>query len=338
MPKDMFQQQLGKGPLQALYYLYGEESYKVERAIDQIEEKVFGSKSSKSEMEGMSFNRDLFDAQQVEPEKIQSAVRTFPFMADRRVVLLKNVDKAKTSLLESLLSLIEDPVESTVFVMTGQGCDARKKFFKALKKKKAVFEFKKIYENELDVWIYDFLTKENKKADPEVVQFLMDMVGTDLGALRNEITKLCLFVEPRQEIQLEDVEKSLVRTKLSTIFQFLDALGRKDRTEAIGRAEEMLRQSEEPLFMLSMIARHLKQLWLASGMIAEGRSEKEIGSSLGLHPRFRSGLLRQAKNFKERDFGRLLEICNQCDRDLKSSPLKGDSIFMSAFIQMSEDI
>jgi DNA polymerase-3 subunit delta len=336
MPRDGFHQQLKGAPLRSLYYLYGEEAYKVEEAVKLINQKLFGENFGDTEKDGLSFNRDLFDAQQVEPEKIQSAVRTFPFMAERRLVLLKNVDKAKTPLLESLLPLIEDPVETTTFVMTGQGMDARKKFFKALKKQKAVFEFKKIYENELSDWICDFLEEEEKTAEPDVIQFLMEMVGTDLGNLRNEITKLCLYVEPRDEIRLEDVEKSLVRTKLSTIFQFLDALGRKDRAETVGRAEEMLRQSEEPLFMLSMVARQLKQLWLAAGLMAEGRSEKEVGSSLGLHPRFRSVLLRQAKNFKDKDFGRLFEICNQCDRDLKSSPLKGDSIFMSALIQMSE--
>ena len=56
-------------------------------------------------------------------------------------------------------------------------------------------------------WAKYLIQEKNKIADSEVISFLVDIAGDSIVHLNNEITKICLLIEPRKQIKVEDLEQ-----------------------------------------------------------------------------------------------------------------------------------
>ena len=56
-------------------------------------------------------------------------------------------------------------------------------------------------------WAKYLIGEKNKTADPKVISYLIDMAGESIVHLNNEINKICIFIEPRKNIEIQDLEQ-----------------------------------------------------------------------------------------------------------------------------------
>jgi len=84
---------------------------------------------------------------------------------------------------------------------------------------------------------------------------------------------------------------------------------------------QMTRAREPGIRIVAMLMRHLRQLWSASELLAEGAGEKTIAREVGIHPFFARDLVQQARRLDPATFRRTHAALCQADRDLKRSPL-----------------
>src|SRR5262245_24774538 len=111
-------------------------------------------------------------------------------MSPRRFVLYRGVDELKDKDWEGLFPLLENPVESTVLVLTCEALDKRKKAFKRLAEKAVTVELKRPYENQILEWIDYLAHRLGLFVSREAAQMLRQFVGTNLTELNNELMKL----------------------------------------------------------------------------------------------------------------------------------------------------
>ena len=55
-------------------------------------------------------------------------------------------------------------------------------------------------------WAKYLIKEKNKTADSKVLLNLVDIAGESIVHLNNEINKLCLLIEPRTQIKIEDLD------------------------------------------------------------------------------------------------------------------------------------
>jgi DNA polymerase-3 subunit delta len=67
-----------------------------------------------------------------------------------------------------------------VLLLTADKIDARRKFYQILKKSGKVFEFKKIYENQLPTFVRDLAKSFNVTLTSEGLKLFCKRVGTNL--------------------------------------------------------------------------------------------------------------------------------------------------------------
>ena len=84
------------------------------------------------------FNFDMIYGDQSDGSQIISFANSLPMMAERRVVIVKSVQKLSVKSKDVLLSYVNDPLLSTCLVLTAQQIDKRQSFYSKLIKK-AVF-------------------------------------------------------------------------------------------------------------------------------------------------------------------------------------------------------
>ena len=140
------------------------------------------------------FNLDVRSAQQLEPEDVLSLCTTLPMMAERRVVVVRDVEawKRKTRGKKAVLGYLEKPIPETVLILV-QGPGAETKDDKPdadLLKLAYTIEFDELTVEEAARWVAREAATLGVTFAPGAEQHLLKVVGTDLGALRSELQKL----------------------------------------------------------------------------------------------------------------------------------------------------
>src|SRR5215204_2349412 len=103
---------LNKGDLASVYYFFGPEDVLKDEAVRSILEKTLDPSLR-------DFNFDQRSAAQLDPDDVDALCNTLPMLADRRVVLLRDVEswKRKTKARTQFLKYLERPSTETIVIM-----------------------------------------------------------------------------------------------------------------------------------------------------------------------------------------------------------------------------
>ncbi|HEY5370390.1 MAG TPA: DNA polymerase III subunit delta [Hanamia sp.] len=215
-----------KNVFKPIYWLEGEEEYFIDEIMEYAEKKILSEADA-------SFNQTVFYGKDANWADIINSCRRYPMFAERQVVLLKEAQQMKD--VEKLESYIENPLSSTIFVVSykGKTLDGRGKFSKLIKKKGEVFLSKKIYENQLPGWISGYLQTNGFKITPKALNLIVDHIGNDLSRIVNEIDKLSLNIGNEKNVTEDDIEKYIGISKEYNIFELQNAFSKKDNGKVI---------------------------------------------------------------------------------------------------------
>ncbi|MGK2944497.1 MAG: DNA polymerase III subunit delta [Desulfuromonadales bacterium] len=303
---------LQAGSLPGLILLYGQESYFVEEGLQAIRNAVVRP-------EDRDFNLTQFHGRDFKAIDVVEQARTFPVFADRRLVIIKNVHEASADQLDGLLTYIEDPVPETVLLLTAEKIDARRKIFQVLKKTGTTIEFKKIYENQLPTFVRDLAKSFNVTLTGEGLKLFCKRVGTNLVEVQGELEKLVGYLGDRDLADENDVAAIVSDTRIESVFDLTDALGRGDISTALKLLDRLLSEGQAPLMVLAMMTRHFRQMWKIRELTAQKVPQNEFPKRVGVSPYFLKGLQQQASRFSGQHYRQVFDQFLTTDLALKSS-------------------
>ena len=214
--------ELKKGVYRPVYYFMGEEGFYTDRLTDYIAENVLPE-------DERGFNQTVFYGLDTTMDAVVDAARSFPMMADRQVIIVKEAQLIKNT--DALLSYLKHPQPTTVLVFAHKNgsLDKRKKIAAELEKVGAVLEFKKLKDEQLPTFVNNYMRGKGVVADEKTVQMICESIGADLSRLASEIDKLLLVLpEGCQVITPELVEENIGISKEYNNYELQNALIRKD--------------------------------------------------------------------------------------------------------------
>jgi len=318
------QNTIERGDIGPLYYMYGDEPYLMERLVRRIVERLVPP-------DMRDFNLNVFYGAENKGEDIAEAAATMPMFSSRRVVLVRKADELSAASQEILLSCVRNPSPSTCLLFVGEKIDQRKKFFAEIKKGGVLVEFKRLYENQLPVFIREEASLFGKRLETAAGEMLVHLVGNNLRELVSELEKASLFVGQRELITADDIRSVVSDTKVNSVFDLTDSLGGRKPDKALRSLDTLLRGGEAPLVILAMISRHFRQLWKVRELLDRGTPARDVGNKAGLNPYFLQGIIRQAGNFTVAELGSVFRKIHELDGALKSTRLKPE-IHLQDFI------
>jgi DNA polymerase-3 subunit delta len=237
---------------------------------------------------------------------------------DRRVVLVKKCGALPAAALEMLSEYVQNPSPSTCLIFQGEKLDQRKKLFHELKAKGRTVEYKRLYENQLGPFIRDLVAEKGKRIEPAAIEMLAFLVGNNLQELAAEIEKTALYAGSREVVRIDDIRAAVSDTKVDSIFDLANAIGEKNLAKSLRNLQTIVRDGEAPLMVLSMLARHFRQLWRVKELAARGMPPQEVGKSAGINPYFVKGIMEQAKGFAIADLRKVFEMLFSADLAMKT--------------------
>ncbi|QDK45070.1 DNA polymerase III subunit delta [Bdellovibrio sp. HCB185ZH] len=309
-----FYKDLEKGNLAPMYFLFGEEPYLLNQSVERFKYAVLTEGA-------IDFNYSLFYASDADIVQVRDAVETLPMMAPRRLVILKEAQELTDKEWSQLESLIEEPVDSTCFVILASRVDKRKKQIRQLLDKAECVEFKKPYENQVPSWINYIAETLGLKISNDAIHLLHKLVGHHLTEIEAELKKLGEFVEGARRIEVQDVAQVVSRSKEESVFDFTKAVGLNDRVKALEYLVHLLDQGQNEIGIISLVARHIRILLAVKKGMEEGLHGAKLAHYAQVPPYFLENYSEQARLWTAKKLEQTMVVLSETDKALKSSPL-----------------
>jgi DNA polymerase-3 subunit delta len=306
MTAQEFETAVRKGAIPTICYLYGEESFLVDRATRMLLDRAIDPSLK-------DFNFNVFYGNESKGVDIADAAQTLPMFAERRAVLVKRAESLTAAAGEILLPYIQNPAARTCLIFTGTKIDQRKKFFVELKKRGELVEFKRLYDNKLAAFIQSEATVHGKPFEPAAADLLSFLIGNNLQELSSQIEKLVVFAGSRPRVTLDDVRTVASSSKAFTVFELARFLCARDLHNTLKSLDTLFRNGEETPMMIGALSRHFRQLWRVRELLDRKAAKPDIGREVGINPYFLDDMITQARNFRRGELRNIFTELYRCD-------------------------
>jgi DNA polymerase-3 subunit delta len=307
---EQFVSSFRKGQFAPCYFFCGDEKYPIELTVDALLAHAVDPSMRE-------FNLDVVHGSEIDGKKIVSIASSYPMMADRRLLIVKDFDRVNGK--DVLDPYIEQPSSSTILVLIANNPDFRKKPFSTFKKAGYVHESRSWYDNETIAWIELRVKKINSTIEPAAVQLLHSYVGNNLRELANELEKVVIAHGSGGKITATNVEKVVGVSREFTSFQLCDKIGEKNMAKALEIAQRMIGSGESIVGLIAAITNHFVRLWKLKDAVQQGKSEQEMLSYVYFNSFALKGSLVQVRNYTPAEIERVFILLAEADLASKSS-------------------
>lgn len=268
--------ELKTGVYHTVYYLMGEESYFTDKIVDYITDNIL------TDIE-KEFNLTVFYGLETNIDTVISAARRYPMMAEKQVVVVKEAQMMKN--IDALINYLRMPQPSTILVFAHKNgsLDKRKKIAAELERNAVVLDSKKMREEQLPVFINNYLQSRGLVADKTAVKMLAESVGVELSRMAGEIDKLEIALAGNsKEITPDMVEEHIGISKEYNNFELQNAIVNKD----VYKANKIINYfaqnpKKNPIQMtLALLFSFFSNLMMA--YYAPEKSERGVSDFLGI--------------------------------------------------------
>jgi DNA polymerase-3 subunit delta len=318
-----------------LYILSGQDDFSLEQALDEIRRGIGDSVA-------VAANTTTLEGRQVTLEQLRAACETVPFLADKRLVIVrglldrfeaknrsgrrkKNASAAdQQDEYKAIGAYIAGIPDSTVLVLVEGRIRNTNPLFKALAAKAQVKAFPFLRDAELRRWIQKRVADGGGSISPQAATLLIKLVGSNLWIMASEINKLVLFTSGRR-IEEEDVRAVTSRAEQASAFTMVDAILEFKAGEAERLLQQLLQGGAAPAYLLVVLTRQVQMVVRAKELAGQRMSRTEIQSRLGLTSEYAlKKTLGQAGRYP---LGRLKEVYHElleADLSIKTGRYGGE--------------
>ncbi|MGH9582428.1 MAG: DNA polymerase III subunit delta, partial [Bryobacteraceae bacterium] len=134
----------------------------------------------------------------------------------------------------------------------------------------AVVEFRRLTPEASRFFCQDLAKKSGLRLGGKELAALLDAAAGDASRLAAEIEKLSLYVGTERGVTMEDLRALVPNAAESTIFELVQALGKRDRTAALRSVDILVREGEYLPLALSFLSTQFR--------LALAAKEARIGS------------------------------------------------------------
>ncbi len=202
------------------------------------------------EREKWSIEIKKYSARELDISLLSEEAYLLPLFSRKKLIWIKDVhllkDAKKGNFEETVLGIMK----VNYIVVTGN-MDAVN-LFKEKDLVKRIYNLVEPYGIGLIEWIQFKVAQDGKEIDRGAAEALIRIIGTDLGEIRSELTKLICYTGERRIIRHEDVEDMYPFLKNRRLVELVGALKKGDIATSIQIADNLL-VSEDPLRILSYL-------------------------------------------------------------------------------------
>ena len=310
---DVLDKSIGE-ELKPIYLLYGEETYLIEVTINKIKKK-FGEL-----IQGINYI--IIDETNV--NQLIDNIESPAFGYDKKLIIVKDSGlfkkdgrkKTATPIQEKVAEYIEknkEIVEELVILVFYESEVDKNLVFEQIEKNGIICNIEELKPIQLVKKLKKICELYKVNVNESTLNYLLEVSGTSLQNLMNEIRKLIEYAGENGTITIEAVNLLAVKQIESVVFELTDNLATRKIDKALEVLDNLIYQKEPLQKILITLYNHFKKVYLCTVAV---KYNKDIVNSLNLKPT-QSFLVTKYKNqalyFKEKELRKLLNELVELD-------------------------
>lgn len=203
-------------------------------------------------------------------------------------------------------ALTEGLPGGNILVLVTEAVDKRKKFYKFIAEHGTVIDLavdtgatKAATDSQREVLrdiVNKVLDENSKRMEPRCMDLLLERVGFHPVAAALECEKLVLYAGERDSISVDDLNKTVGRTKEEAIFELAEVFSDRNLPRILLISSRLQEKGVHPLAIIATLRNHLKKLMLVRSMQELESPGYQRGISF---PAFKSGYLERLKKTRD---------------------------------------
>ena len=246
-------------------------------------------------------------------------LRTLPFLAPKRVVLIKGAESFIKANADQLGAYLDDPSPSGILILTVTSWDKRTRFHKKIQGTGGLIEIAKMYSNQMPAYVAAYAQQNHSiRLDGQCSRFLVELVGDDPGRLCCEMDKLAIFVAPKKTVTFQDIERLIGKNRMFDAFGVIDSINAGKIGPALARLRNMFQADKSTEYtVVGAFGYHFRRLFRVKAMIEKGTSPQQAAMKSGV--RFhQQEFLRQVAQMPLAQIAKVLAELGKIDFGLKT--------------------
>ncbi|MCU0667449.1 MAG: DNA polymerase III subunit delta [Patescibacteria group bacterium] len=305
--------------------LYGENNQLRDEAIAQIHKQFVNQHGDMAV--------DSIDAEFATKEELINAVTTVPFLANKRLVIVRYLS-ANKELVAEINQILDFTAESTDLVLIESSLDSRSVYTKTLVSRcDDVRKYDSLDAPQVVDWIINIVNKAGGTISKPDASYLIERIGNNQITLSGEISKILLV---NKKINKELINQLTVAVPQSSVFAMLDALSAGDVAVASRLYQEQRQQGMEPQAILGMIAWQL--VVIATVFSYGNESSDTVAKKAKLSPFVVRKNQNLAKKLSKQNLVSMFDVAIATDLLIKTNKAKPDMAVHSLLISLADKL
>ncbi len=299
----------------------------------RIDEELGAMRTKMREQPNADLNTAEFDGNLASPAEILSAALAYPFLSDKRLVIVRDLlawitrkgagetgKQAVQQLLDGLPTLPD--WARMVFVERVRLPDSNK-ILKLAQSDPNGYEKAFIVPKDSTAWIIKRAQDlYDARIDPAAATALASVTVGDLRRADNELLKLVSYVGGERPITEADVALLTPYVAEASLFEMVDALAEGRGKVAVSLVQRLLDQGEDIFGLYAMITRQFRLLLLAKEHLTTGGSPRDTASALSVHPFVAEKLAKQSRSFSLEQLEVIYHVLQNYDLMMKTGQIE----------------
>lgn len=253
------------------YLLHGAEEYVKESALSKLIANVDAS------VRDMNVDH-LFAAG---AKEIILACETLPFLANRRVVVVRALPKEADA--EELKAYIDNVPPQTVLIFFIRGAaDRRLAFVKAIEAANRAIVFATLSEYDAARWIRQRANACGVTISEQDADFFVSLAGTDCAKLNNEFQKAAAYAGDGNAVTKPIISKVVTRDLEFVVFAVLDDVLSGRTRDGFAAMRGLVRDGEQPIEIAARIGEKARLILQARRLIEKKKPKDAVIAGLGV--------------------------------------------------------
>lgn len=212
-----------------------------------------------------------YTGKNVDMKTVRDELLTISMWGDRRVVVIDDASDFVTTNRSALEKYSESPGKKSLLILDVKTLAKNTRLYKIINKSGLVVECTELKGAALTRWVQETAQRVFEKTiDRNAVQLLIELAGTALGQLEQELSKLASYVGDQPVIDVESVRRLVGGWKAETTWAMTDAVRDNRLGDALAALDKLLNSGESPYRVLGGIAYVFRKLSLATELSRTG--------------------------------------------------------------------
>jgi DNA polymerase-3 subunit delta len=260
-------------------------------------------------------------------EALLAAIPAMSLMGTRRYLLVDGVEKWRDKQQTAVAAAIGGELPPDLTLVLIARAKAPTKLLKAVKAAKGeIHAFEAPKARDMPRVLVGDAQRLGFKLDPVAARLLVERMGAEPLRLRNELERLALWAGEGGQVTAADLEEMIADTSEAAVWTLSDAVVEGDARTALQVGEQLIEQGENVTGLIYGLSSRLRSACAAAAMLEEGKSPREVESSLKMHPYAAKQLVARLRDTDVANLRSATQALAQLERWCRGDAAYGDEL------------